>query len=176
MFSSIRTMNLKSQAEKFPEEFYAYIEISQGDNMKYEYKEELPWLVLDRILSTSMIYPTNYGFIPLTRAADGDPLDTLVISSFPIAHGVIVKCKPIGLAEMQDEEGIDDKIISVPTEKIDPLSRDINEIDDIPNHTKENIRHFFEHYKELEEGKFMKFKGFKSKEEAISVIKNFSLL
>jgi len=172
----LKLMNLKEQTEDFPQTFYAYIEISQGNNMKYEYKEELFGLVLDRILSTSMIYPANYGFIPLTKGADGDPLDVLIISSLPIDHGIIVKCKPIGLAEMEDEEGIDDKIIAVPIEKIDPMSKNIQNIDDIAEHTKESIRHFFEHYKELESGKFMKFKGFKEKKDAIKVIEKFSLL
>lgn len=169
-------MNLKEQTGDFPATFFAYIEISQGNNMKYEYKEELAGLVLDRILSTSMIYPANYGFIPLTKGNDGDPLDVLVISSFPIDHGIIVRSRAIGVAEMEDEEGIDDKIIAVPIEKIDPNSKGLYDVRDIPEHYKESIRHFFEHYKELESGKFMKFKGFASKENALGIIKKASLL
>lgn len=164
-------MEFKKQTSDFPETFYAFIEIPQGSNAKYEYKEDLDAIVLDRVLFTSMVYPTNYGFIPLTKGGDGDPLDVLVMSSIPINPGMMIKCRAVGIAEMDDEEGPDNKIIAVPVEKVDPSFSSIKDTSDIPQYLKDKIKHFFEHYKELEKGKFMKFKNFASKEEAIKQIK-----
>jgi len=164
-------MEFKRQTEDFPSSIYAYIEISQGSNVKYEYDEELQEIIVDRILSTSMVYPANYGFIPLTRGEDGDPLDVLVFSMTPIAPNKVIRVKPIGMAEMEDEEGIDNKIISVPYGKSDPAYSHLEDLDDIPTHIKDTVRHFFEHYKETEEGKFMKFLGYKNKNEALNIIR-----
>ncbi|MEM0130028.1 MAG: inorganic diphosphatase [Thermoplasmatales archaeon] len=155
----------------FPETFYALVEISEGSRNKYEYHEDVKSIVLDRILFTPMNYPTNYGMILGTRAKDGDPLDVLIISSSPIQPGILVKCRPIGIAEMHDEEGEDNKIIAVPVDNVDPNSSTIREIGDIPENFKNIIRHFFEHYKELEENKFMKFGRFGSRNDAIREIK-----
>ena len=160
------------QPDDFPATFYAVIEIPMGSNCKYEYDEKLEAIKLDRVLFTSMVYPTNYGFIPSTRGKDGDPLDAMVISSVPIAPGMVVKCRAVGIAEMSDEEGEDNKAIAVPVEKVDPSSALIKSEADIPEHLKQKIKHFFEHYKELEKGKFMKFHGFKGKEEAQKQIKD----
>ncbi|MEM0127562.1 MAG: inorganic diphosphatase [Thermoplasmatales archaeon] len=157
--------------EDFPETFYALVEISEGSKNKYEYHEDVGSIVLDRILFTPMNYPTNYGMILGTKAKDGDPLDVLIISSSPILSGILVKCRPIGIAEMHDEEGEDNKVMAVPVDKVDPNSSTIRSIEDVPEYFKRIIRHFFEHYKELEENKFMKFKGFGSREKAIEEIK-----
>ncbi|MCL4399282.1 inorganic diphosphatase [Candidatus Parvarchaeota archaeon] len=159
------------QTKDFPETFYAFIEIPTGSNCKYEYDEELETIKLDRVLFTSMVYPTNYGFITSTKGKDGDPLDVMVISSVSIASGIVVKCRAVGIAEMSDEEGEDNKVIAVPVEKVDPFSSSIKTEADIPETLKQKIKHFFEHYKELEKGKFMKFHGFKGKEEAIAQIR-----
>ncbi len=164
-------MNLTVQTKDFPETFYAMIEIPAGSGYKYEFDEELEAIKLDRILFTAMTYPMNYGFILDTEGKDGDPMDVLVYSSASIAPGIVVKCRPIGVAEMNDEEGSDNKIIAVPVDKVDPQSAQISSSADLPEYTKERIKHFFEHYKELEKGKFMKFLGFKGKEEAIKQIK-----
>ena len=159
------------QTDDFPETFYAMVEIPMGSNCKYEYKEDLETIVLDRVLFTSMVYPANYGFILQTEGKDGDPLDVLVFSSVPINPGIVVKCRAIGIAEMSDEEGEDNKVIAVPVDKVDPASSMIKTEADLPKYQKNKLKHFFEHYKELEKGKFMKFNGFKGKEEALKQIK-----
>ncbi|BAB60357.1 inorganic pyrophosphatase [Thermoplasma volcanium GSS1] len=155
------------QTEDFPESFYVMIEIPMGSNCKYEYKEELDNIVLDRVLFTAMTYPANYGFALDTRGKDGDPLDVLVFSSVSINPGIIVRCRAIGVAEMNDEEGEDNKILAVPVDKVDPASSIVRNESDIPEYQKDKLKHFFEHYKELEKGKFMKFHGFKGRDEAV---------
>ncbi|MDP8012952.1 MAG: inorganic diphosphatase [Nanoarchaeota archaeon] len=164
-------MEFKKQTDDFPNTFYAFIEIPQGSNAKYEYKEDMEAIVLDRVLFTSMVYPTNYGFIPLTQGKDGDPLDVLVISSVPINPGMLIKCRAVGVAEMEDEEGPDNKILAVPIEKVDPAFSNVKNIDSVPQYLKDKIKHFFEHYKELEKGKFMKFKDFADLASALDQIK-----
>ena len=168
-------MDFSKQTDDFPDTFYAFIEIPSGSNCKYEYDEQLDGVKLDRVLFTSMVYPTNYGFVLNTEGKDGDPLDVLVVSSVPISPGIAVKCRAIGIAEMNDEEGEDNKVIAVPVDKVDPASSTIKSSEDIPLYLKEKIKHFFEHYKELEKGKFMKFNGFKGKEEALKQIKEARL-
>ncbi|MCL5017782.1 MAG: inorganic diphosphatase [Candidatus Parvarchaeota archaeon] len=163
------------QTDDFPETFYAMVEIPMGSNCKYEYKEDLETIVLDRVLFTSMVYPANYGFILQTKGKDGDPLDVLVFSSVPINPGIVVKCRTIGIAEMSDEEGEDNKVIAVPVDKVDPASSVIKTEADLPEYQKNKLKHFFEHYKELEKGKFMKFHGFKGKDEALKQIKEARL-
>ncbi len=164
-------MNFSKQTEDFPETFYSFIEIPQGSGIKYEYKPELDNVVVDRFLFTSMVYPTNYGFALSTKAKDGDPLDILVISQQPIESGSIIKCRAVGIAVMSDEEGSDNKIIAVPVEKVDPSFSNIKDIDDVPQYMKDKIKHFFEHYKELEKGKHMDFDKFDSKEVALQNLK-----
>ncbi len=168
-------MDLSQQTKDFPETFYAFVEIPAGSNCKYEFKEDLEAVALDRILHTSMVYPTNYGFILNTEGKDGDPMDVLVMSSVSIASGIIVKCRAVGVAEMNDEEGSDNKILAVPVDKVDPSMLDIKDASDIPEYTKDKLKHFFEHYKELEKGKFMKFLGIKGREEALKQIKESKL-
>lgn len=158
------------QTDDFPNTFYVLVEISMGSDCKYEYSEELETIVLDRVLFTPMKYPTNYGMIFDTEGKDGDPLDVLLISSAAIQPGMIVKSRAVGLADMRDEEGIDDKIIAVPVDEVDPNSETIRDIEDVPQFEKNILRHFFEHYKELEKGKFMNFKGFRGKKEALRTI------
>ena len=155
------------QTEDFPESFYVLVEISMGSDCKYEYNQELDSIILDRVLFTPMKYPTNYGMILNTWAKDNDPLDVLLISSAAIQPGIIVRCRAVGLAEMKDEHGMDDKIIAVPVNEVDPNSESIRDIKDIPQFQKNILKHFFEHYKELETGKFMKFIGFKGKKDAV---------
>ena len=164
-------MKFDVQTKDFPESFYVFIEIPQGGNTKLEYKPDVDNIVLDRILFTSMVYPTNYGFILNTKAKDEDPLDVLVISSVPIPSGSILKCRAIGIAEMSDEAGSDNKVIAVPIDKVDPMSAEYRDIENIPEAVKNKIKHFFQHYKELEKGKFMTFHDFKGKDEAIKQIK-----
>jgi len=131
--------------------FYAVIEISKGDKNKYELDKETGMLKLDRVLFTSTHYPANYGFIPRTYADDGDPLDVLVLCSETILPMTLVECKPIGVLNMIDDNSDDEKIIAVPIN--DPNYNTYNDIKDLPKHVFEEIRHFFQVYKSLENGK-----------------------
>ena len=154
-----------------PSEINVLIEISQGSSIKYELDKDAGVLVVDRLLYTSMVYPFNYGFIPHTRAEDGDPVDVLVISSLPLGPGTVVASRPIGLLEMEDEAGLDNKILAVPQEKIDPQFSQIKDVSDLNEHLRERIKHFFESYKELEPGKWVKTREFLGKDEAEKAIK-----
>jgi len=154
-----------------PSEINVLIEISQGSSIKYELDKDAGVLVVDRLLYTSMVYPFNYGFIPHTRAEDGDPVDVLVISSLPLGPGTVVASRPIGLLEMEDEAGLDNKILAVPKEKIDPQFSQIKDVSDLNEHLRERIKHFFESYKELEPGKWVKTREFLGKDEAEKAIK-----
>lgn len=153
-----------------PDEINVLVEIPQGSYVKYEVDKESETIVVDRFAYTSMSYPFNYGFIPQTHAEDGDPVDVLVISTYPVAPGTLIPARPIGMLEMEDEEGIDTKILAVPTKKVDPFYADIEDIDDINDFTKKKIQHFFNHYKELEPKKWVKTHNFLPKTKAIEAI------
>lgn len=147
------------------------IEIPEGSNIKYELDEETGEMMVDRLMPTAMSYPVNYGLIIGTKGEDGDALDALVFLSRTVAPNVVVKCKVIGLLEMEDEEGIDHKIICVPEKtKIDPICGAWTSLDDVPEAKKSEIRHFFEHYKDLEPEKWVKLKDWKGIDEAEKVI------
>lgn len=154
-----------------PEEINVLIEIPQGSSIKYELDKESGLIFVDRFAYTAMFYPFNYGFIPNTYAEDGDPVDVLVISTYPVAPGTVIPSRPIGMLEMEDEEGIDTKIIAVPTKKVDPFFANIEDISQLDNSTKKKIQHFFNHYKELEPGKWVKTRNFLSKLDAFKAIK-----
>ncbi|MFP3198007.1 MAG: inorganic diphosphatase [Sulfolobaceae archaeon] len=152
--------------KKAPDEVNVIIEIPMGSNIKYEYDEEEDVVKVDRVLYTSMMYPFNYGFVPGTLEEDGDPIDVLVITSYPIMPGTAIEARPVGILYMRDEEGEDAKIIAVPKDKIDPSYSNIRDIIDLPEAVKNKIVHFFEHYKELEPGKWVKVSGWGSTNEA----------
>jgi inorganic pyrophosphatase len=154
-----------------PHEINVFIEIPQGSSVKYELDKDSGALIVDRLLHTSMTYPFNYGFIPNTHAEDGDPVDVMLISSLPVTPGAIVAGRPVGLLEMEDEAGPDNKILAVPTEKIDPQFASVKDIADLNDHIRQRIKHFFESYKELEPGKWVKTKEFLDKDEAEAEIK-----
>ncbi|WP_461829222.1 inorganic diphosphatase [Aquifex sp.] len=154
-----------------PEDIYVVVEIPQGSGIKYELDKDTGVIFVDRFLFTAMYYPFNYGFIPQTLADDGDPVDVLVISREPVAPGSVIRCRPIGMLEMRDEEGIDTKLIAVPHEKLDPTYADIKTVDQLPEIIRERIKHFFEHYKELEPGKWVKVENWKGLQDAIEEIK-----
>jgi inorganic pyrophosphatase len=154
-----------------PEDIFVVVEIPQGSSIKYEVDKESGAVFVDRFLFTAMYYPFNYGFIPNTLADDGDPTDVLVISSEAVVPGSVIRCRPIGMLEMEDEAGIDTKIIAVPVSKLDRTFENIKDINDLPEATLEKIKHFFEHYKELEKGKWVKVKEFKSAKDAMEDIK-----
>lgn len=160
-----------SSGKNAPEEVNVFVEIPEGSLIKYELDKDSGFIMVDRFLYTNMPYPFSYGFIPNTKAADGDPTDVLIISSQPIAMGTVCPVRVIGMLEMEDEAGIDTKIIAVPTSKLDPFSSDIKEINDVNEATKNKIKHFFDHYKDLEPNKWVKTKEFLPKEKAFEDIK-----
>ncbi len=146
------------------------VEIPKGSKQKYEYDEELQSIKLDRALYSPVYFPFEYGFIKDTLGEDGDPLDVVLLTSFPTFPGCIVESEVIGYLEMEDEAGEDTKIIAVPKEKIDPRVGYIKNVDEIPEHQKKEIKEFFETYKRLEPGKWVKLKDFKPKEEAEKMV------
>lgn len=150
-----------------PELFDAIVEISRGEQCKYELDKETGLIRLDRVLYTSTHYPANYGFIPLTLAGDDDPLDVLILSSQPIAPMTIVTCRPIGAVKMMDTGEVDEKIIAIAVN--DPTYANYGSITEIPDHVSQEIRHFFQVYKTLE-GKETVVHHMQKKECAIRMI------
>jgi inorganic pyrophosphatase len=153
-----------------PEDIYVLVEIPLGSNIKYELDKESRMIFVDRVLFTSMVFPFNYGFVPKTLEEDGDPVDVVLLSYDSVAPGSVVRARPIGLLEMEDENGPDSKIIAVPHEKIDNRFAKIKDINDVDDAVKERIKHFFEHYKELEKGKWVKVRNWKGREAALEAI------
>lgn len=153
-----------------PEEINVFVEIPQGSSIKYELDKKTGVIMVDRFAYTAMFYPFNYGFIPNTHAEDGDPVDVLVISTYPVHPGTVIPARPIGILEMEDEAGIDTKVLAVPTKKVDPFYAHIEDVSDLDETTKKKIQHFFNHYKELEPGKWVKTKNFLGKEKALEAI------
>lgn len=143
-----------------------FIEIPEGSDVKYEVDEETGMIMADRFLYTSMGYPANYGYIMGTKGKDGDPVDVLVLSSKRVVPGVGIKGHAIGVLEMEDEEGIDWKILAVPDKKVDPIFGVYEDIKDVPEPMLAKIKHFFETYKQLEPGKWVKIKDFKDRKVA----------
>jgi inorganic pyrophosphatase len=146
------------------------VEIPKGSSIKYEFDTATGLLFVDRKLYTAMNYPFNYGFIPKTLEMDGDPVDALILGEDPVVPLSIVKSRPIGVLLTEDEEGQDSKVIATPVPKIDPTFSKIDDIKDLPEYIENQITHFFEHYKELEEGKFVKVKGWEGKQGAVKKI------
>lgn len=147
-----------------------FIEIPEGGTVKYERDEETGMLMADRILHTPMFYPFNYGFVLGSKGEDGDPTDIVLLASDKIIPGVGIKAQLIGMLEMEDEEGVDTKLIAVPIKKVDPLFGTWTDITDVPEHTKNKIKHFFDHYKDLEPGKFVKTGKFLGAAEAAKIL------
>ncbi|MDP4622888.1 MAG: inorganic diphosphatase [Hydrogenophaga sp.] len=156
-----------SPGKKLPESFNVIIEISMNaDPVKYEVDKESGAIFVDRFMGTAMHYPTNYGYVPQTIAGDGDPVDVLVMTPFPLPPGVVVPCRAIGILLMEDEGGMDGKVLAVPTEKILPMYAKIQSLDDLHELQLQQIAHFFERYKDLEKGKWVKVKGWEGKDAA----------
>lgn len=158
---------------KIPDEINVVIEIpAHADPVKYEVDKKSGALFVDRFMSTAMHYPCNYGYIPKTLGEDGDPLDVMVIAPFPIMSGSVIRCRPVGMMLMVDESGEDSKILAVPHDKLTTLYRNIKTVQDMPEQTLQTIAHFFQHYKDLEQGKWAKVQGWKGIEEAKTEIIN----
>ena len=149
------------------DDLLAFIEIPKGSRNKYEFDETVGHVVLDRFLSSSMVYPTDYGYLIDHRGRDGDPLDAMVCVSEPTFPGCVIAVKPIALFKMRDEAGEDDKIVCVPND--DPGWNDAETLDDITDQLQREITHFFSTYKQLE-GKDVEVDGWRSREEALEVI------
>jgi inorganic pyrophosphatase len=154
--------------KKAPETINTVIEIPKGGHNKYEYDEELDEIRLDRTLHSPLFYPVDYGFVPETRAEDGDHLDALVLTDDPVFTGCVMEIRPIGLLKMSDENGLDNKVLAVPAKN--PHYHDIQDLKDVQPHFLAEIVHFFEQYKKLEK-KFVKVEGWGSKKNALAVIK-----
>ena len=166
-------MNLAhiSAGENLPWDVNVLIEIPYGGPpVKYEIHKESGALFVDRFLHTAMYYPANYGFIPHTLADDGDPLDALVIAKTPVIPGAIVRSRPIGGLFMEDEAGEDEKLLMVPVDKLNPYYSNIKSYEDLPAILRDQIAHFFKHYKDLEVGKWVKIKKWGSAQEAADLI------
>jgi inorganic pyrophosphatase len=152
---------------KAPDEFNVIIEIPMNaDPIKYEVDKETGAIFVDRFMGTAMHYPCNYGYVPCTISDDGDPVDVLVITPFPLIPGVVVKCRPIGILKMEDEAGGDAKVLAVPTTKILPIYSHWEKPEDMNEMRLKQIQHFFEHYKDLEKGKWVKVLGWDGPEGA----------
>jgi inorganic pyrophosphatase len=160
---------LVAMAAPSSDELLAYVEIPKGSRNKYEYDEELGELTLDRFLSSSTVYPTDYGYLIGHRGRDGDPLDAMVCVSEPTFPGCVIRVKPIALFKMHDEKGEDDKIVCVPLN--DPGWNHADALEDIPPAMQREITHFFSIYKQLE-GKDVEVQGWRSREEALRVIED----
>ena len=153
--------------DKAPEQFNVVIEIPMNaDPIKYEVDKESGALFVDRFMTTAMHYPCNYGYIPQTLSDDGDPVDVLVITPFPLSPGVVVTCRPLGMLKMTDEAGGDAKLLAVPTSKILPMYDHWQTIEDVNKMRLNAIQHFFEHYKDLEKGKWVKVDGWEGPDAA----------
>lgn len=148
----------------------AVIEIPYGSNIKYEIDKDSGAVVVDRVLYSAVFYPANYGFVPNTLADDGDPADILVLNDYALQAGSVIACRLIGVLVMEDEAGMDEKLLAVPVSKIDPKYDNIKSFTDLPKITQERIKNFFETYKLLEPGKWVKVKGFEDAKKAEEIL------
>jgi inorganic pyrophosphatase len=150
-----------------PNDFNVIIEIPMNaDPIKYEVDKETGAMFVDRFMSTAMHYPCNYGYVPHTLSDDGDPVDVLVMSPVPLIPGVVVRCRPVGMLNMEDEAGGDTKVLAVPLDKLCNLYRQVQSPRDLPEAVLAQVAHFFQHYKDLERGKWVKIHGWVGPEEA----------
>ncbi|OYQ89499.1 inorganic pyrophosphatase [Wohlfahrtiimonas chitiniclastica] len=162
---SFNSIPAAKDLNKITEDFNCIIEIpAESDPVKYEIEDDLVWV--DRFVGTNMRYPANYGYIPQTLCDDGDALDVLVVTPFPLIHGCVVRARPLGVLNMTDESGGDAKLVAVPVSKLCPMYDNIQSIDDLPELLVKQIEFFFQNYKGLEKGKWVKLDGFGTKEAA----------
>ena len=153
-----------SPGSSLPNDINVIVEIPRhADPIKYEVDKDTGALFVDRFMSTAMQYPCNYGYVPQTLSDDGDPVDVLVLAPFPLALGSVIRCRPIGVLEMEDEAGMDAKILAVPVDKLTKWYTNVDNYTDVPAEQLDKIAHFFEHYKDLEKNKWVKIKGWADK-------------
>ncbi|MCF7223232.1 inorganic diphosphatase [Marilutibacter chinensis] len=164
-------LDLVSTGKNPPDEINVVIEIPKdAEPVKYEVDKASGAIFVDRILSTPMRYPCNYGYVPHTLCGDGDPADVLVILPLPLVPGSVIRCKPVGVLKMSDEAGSDEKLLAIPVPKIFGGYAHIEDIDQVSQHWLERIGHFFEHYKDLEKGKWVKLEGWGNATEAKAIL------
>ncbi|HEU4845871.1 MAG TPA: inorganic diphosphatase [Burkholderiaceae bacterium] len=167
------SLNKVPSGRDLPNDFNVIIEIPMNaDPIKYEVDKESGAIFVDRFMGTAMHYPCNYGYVPNTLSADGDPVDVLVITPFPLIPGVVVRCRPIGVMKMTDESGEDAKVLAVPVDKVLSIYSHWQKPEDLNELRLRQITHFFEHYKDLEKGKWVKIDGWYGPEEAKEEILN----
>ena len=155
-----------------PQEINVAIEIPAGSApVKYELDKESGALLVDRFIHTPMHYPVNYGFVPHTLSDDGDPIDACVLTPHPIVPGCVIATRPVGVLMMEDESGVDEKLLCVPVDKLHPYYSNVKSAQDLPQIVLDQIGHFFEHYKDLESGKWVKVQGWEGVEKAHEMIK-----
>jgi len=164
--------------KNLPEEVNVVIEIpAHADPVKYEVDKDSGAMFVDRFMATCMHYPTNYGYVPNTLSEDGDPVDVLVMTPFPLLAGSVIRCRPIGVLNMTDESGKDAKVLAVPIDKLSTIYCKVQETEDAPELLLQQIEHFFSHYKDLEPGKWVKIDGWAgsaaAKEEIVASVKRF---
>ncbi len=163
--------NAITAGKDLPNDVYVVIEIPANHApIKYEIDKDMDCLMVDRFMATPMFYPANYGYISDTLADDGDPLDVLVVTPYPVAPGSVIRDRPVGVLNMEDEAGEDAKLVAVPHEKLTQLYNDVKDIDDVPQLLRDQIGHFFENYKDLEKGKWVKVKGWGNADDARQMI------
>lgn len=141
-----------------------------GEPVKYEVDKASGAMFVDRFLHTAMYYPGNYGFVPHTLSGDGDPIDVLVVGRVPVMPGAVIRSRPVGVLMMEDEGGEDEKILAVPVDKLHPYFTDIKSYVDLPEILRDQIAHFFTHYKDLERGKWAKINSWGGPEDAAAMI------
>jgi len=157
--------------ERAPDEINVIIEIpAHGEPVKYEVDKDTGAMFVDRFMNTAMHYPCNYGYVPHTLSEDGDPVDVLVVTPVPLISGSVIRCRPVGLLKMTDESGPDAKVLAVPVNKLCGLYNHIHRPEDAPPALLAQVAHFFEHYKDLESGKWVKVEGWTGVEAAKSEI------
>ena len=173
-------MNLDrvSSGKDVPNEINVVIEIpAHADPVKYELDKETGAMFVDRFMSTAMHYPCNYGYVPHTLSQDGDPVDVLVPSPVPLISGAVIRCRPVGVLLMTDEAGDDAKVLALPIDKLCKTYRHVDNYRDLPEDFLNQISHFFEHYKDLDEGKWVRIGGWggidEAKQEILDSIKLF---
>lgn len=150
-----------------PDDIYVVIEIPANSSpIKYEIEKDYDAVFVDRFMATPMFYPANYGYVPNTLADDGDPLDVLVVTPYPVMPGSVIRARPIGILDMSDEAGRDSKVVAVPHDKLSVLYRDVKEPADLGQLLLDQISHFFENYKDLEPGKWVKVDGWRGSDAA----------
>ena len=161
-----------SAGKDLPNQINVIIEVPMNSSspVKYEMDKDSGAIFVDRFLATAMYYPCNYGFIPGALSLDGDPADVLVISDFPIISGAVIAAKPIGVLIMEDEKGMDEKILAVPAKKLNSQYENVENYQELPKSLLDKISHFFERYKDLENGKWVKIKGFEDANKAKKLI------